>query len=140
MRQFDIGMSPVTVDRNNLILIVKGNRDRHRETFVKACAVFKERAIAQIEDLVSQIKAGKVRSLHIPLPVPEEHTEDYDRALRMLDMHTGSTIELTEDAYRCLVDDEWGWRHSFLSNTVAYTSEYPRPPEAYTVPLPIELP
>jgi hypothetical protein len=60
------------------------------------------------------------RHLSLSLPVPEVHTDDYDRILRMLKMHTEPTIELTEEAAMHLVDDQWGWSKSFASNTSSY--------------------
>lgn len=125
MRQFEIGMAPVRVDKDWLVRTVRSNRQQHHAVFVKACKQFKTLALQRLEALVDEVAAGKVRSLHVPLPIPEEHTEDYDRAIRMLERHVDPTVELTEDAYRCLVDDEWGWRRSFLSNTVAYSSGFP---------------
>jgi hypothetical protein len=56
----------------------------------------------------------------VALPVPEEHLADYDRAIAMLERHIEPTIQLSETAYAQLVDDDWGWRDQFVSNTYSY--------------------
>jgi hypothetical protein len=115
------GFSSVTVNVADLIATVATNRAKHRAVFERAVEVFRERAIAECNALADRIGRNDIpRHLSLSLPVPEVHTDDYDRILRMLKMHTEPTIELTEEAAMHLVDDQWGWSKSFASNTSSY--------------------
>jgi hypothetical protein len=118
-------MADVTVDKGWLVSVVTANRDAHRGVFEEAVEKFRVLALERLDALVKQITAGQIVALHVRLPIPEEHTDDYARALKMLDAHVGTTVELSETAYRCLVEDEWGWHRAFVSNTMAYMNTYP---------------
>jgi hypothetical protein len=96
------------------------NRTKHHAAFVKACEVFREKAIAELNAMTDAVARGDIRRLYVSLPVPEEHTADYDRAIQMLNLHLGDTVELSEEAFTRLVQDEWGWRNAFLLNTASY--------------------
>lgn len=114
------GMGDVTVAKAALITILRDNRAVHRKTFDVAVVKFREQAIERLDALITEIKQGKLPQLYVPLPMPEEHTGDYDRAIKMLEMHIEDTITLSEDAYARLVDDDWGWKQAFFSNTASY--------------------
>lgn len=116
------GLSPITVSTSELLEIVKTNRDKHRGIFEEALIIYRKKAIAELDSIIKKLESGKTPSLYINLPVPEEHTDDYTRAIKMLGMHNGPTIELDEQAYMRLVDDEWGWSDLFTANTIGYVS------------------
>lgn len=117
----ETGIGDVTVSKDDLLRIVNKNRAEHRTTFDAALVKFREKAIVELDAIIAELKAGQFpKHLASRLPRPEEHTADYDRAIRMLTMHTEATIALSEEAYARLVDDDWGWRDAFLSNTHSY--------------------
>lgn len=121
-RRQNIGMSDITVSKSDLLEILRKNRDGHRETFDKAVEEFRSVSVKRLNAIVRQIKSGKMPNLYTlaRLPVPEEHTADYDRAIRMMEMHTEENVSLNEQAYARLVDDEWDWRVSWMANTAMY--------------------
>lgn len=112
----------VEVTTADLLADVTANRAKHRAIFDEAVIEFRKRAITKLDALIKDLNAGKTPDLYVHLPVPEEHTNDYDRAIKMLQLHTGETIELNEQTYTNLVEDSWGWSELFTSNTVGYTS------------------
>jgi hypothetical protein len=113
-------MRTITVNKTDLIDKMSANRDEHNATFRKALEVFREKAIERFEQQIADVKAGKMPDRYLNLPWPEEHTQDYDRALQMLYWHQGAEIELTEAEFTQYVQDDWGWRQSFAINTTAY--------------------
>ena len=114
------GIGRITVDRRFLAQVLRDNREKHHAEFLKAVEGFRAKAVKELNRLADEIRDGKIpRTLALGLPIPEEHTADYDRAIRMLEIHQGETIELEEDAYSRLVDDDWGWKEAF-SGTNAY--------------------
>jgi hypothetical protein len=115
-------MRTITVNKLLLMATMSTNRDAHRATFEKALEVFRVKAIERFEQSIADVKAGKMPDRFLNLPWPEEHTQDYDRALQMLHWHQGDEIELTESEFTQYIQDDWGWRQSFASNTTAYVT------------------
>lgn len=115
-------MRTITVDKAQLLAKLGANRAAHAATFQLAIEKYREQAIEHFERYVKAIKAGGDVPRVLPLPQPEEHTEDYDRAIEMLKWHQGDTIQLDEGEFRQYVHDDWGWARSFLSNTTSYTN------------------
>lgn len=123
------GIGDITVDKAALIETLRVNRAQHEDVFLRACTQFQERAIQELEGVMAVIRSGKVpRMVGVSMPIPEQHTDDYDRAIAMLERHIGETVTLSEEAYARLVDDDWGWRDAFASSTVAYLDRHGGPP------------
>jgi hypothetical protein len=57
----------------------------------------------------------------VSIPRPEDHTADYNRAIKMIEMHEGDTITLGEDEFAQLVMDDWAWKRQFLDSSAMYS-------------------
>lgn len=104
---------------------IQRNRDEHVALFEQACERYHEEALAWLSTRMEEIRAGvKTRPtrVYFNLPMPEEHTDDYDRVLKMLELHTQDTIELNEHEVGQYVLNEWHWAATFAANTVSYAS------------------
>ena len=113
-------MNTITVDKAKLMQTLVENRAKHRDTYFKAIEVYRAKAIEIFEEQLEALKAGKLPERSLRLPLPEEHTADYDRAVEMLHWHEGDTVELTEREFAQYVQDDWGWRQTFTANTTSY--------------------
>jgi hypothetical protein len=112
----------VTLDKAALLEVLRDNRTRHRAVFDKAIEGYRERAIAELDARIQQLKARKGNvDLYIRLPEPVDHTRDYDRVIRMVEMHQNDTVELDEDAFAAYVEDDWDWKREFVGTTARYT-------------------
>jgi hypothetical protein len=58
--------------------------------------------------------------MYISLPMPEDHTDDYERAIKMLDLDVREDIELTEQEFAQYVLDDWGWKDQWTTTNSAY--------------------
>jgi len=114
--------SKIVVDKDQLLDTLKDNRDTHRTAFMAAMDKFRTLAIERFEENIEEIKRGGPVRTFLELPVPEEHTKDYDRAIMMLEWDKGTEVELSEVEFAQYVEDDWGWQQSFASNTMSYTS------------------
>lgn len=112
-------LTKITVKKDDLIERLKANRDAHRAEYDAACSVYRERCIEEIEHMLADARSGVIRR-NLTLPIPEEHTEDYDRAIDMLEWAQSDTIDLTQQEFATLVRNQWGWLQSFTSNTSSY--------------------
>lgn len=118
-----------TVKKSELVEILNKNKEAHRGLFEKAIAEYRESAILELESWLKLIKSGQSIRAYTQLHVPEDHTDDYARVIRMMSMHQNETVELTENQFAQYVMDEWGWKTEFqsamLSNST-YSATLPR--------------
>jgi hypothetical protein len=112
----------VTVRKAELLERLTENRARHRELFEQACDGYRKQAIEAVEERVAQIRGGKLIALAFALPLPEDHTGDYDRAIMMVKMEVEDTIDLTESEFAQLVMDDWAWKRQWVQTTSNYVS------------------
>lgn len=115
-------MNTVTVKVDRLKKTLKKNRKDHRETYEKALERYRELAVREFEKNIRQVKKGKPVRRALALPLPEDHTKDYDRTLEMLEWEVGDEVELTEYEFQQYIQDDWGWKQSFTSNTTGYVT------------------
>lgn len=118
-------MRNVTVDKSELISILKGNMSAHREAFEEA---YDEYGKAVIRNLENTLKAAKEKSpqevkLTFNLVCPQDHTEDYERALHMLELEVNDTVRLDEREFAELVQDDWGWKGQFAASYFSLTGK-----------------
>ena len=113
-------LTKITVDKTDLIARLRANRDAHQAEYEQAVGVYRDRCIQEIESMLADARAGVIRR-NLTLPIPEEHTEDYDRAIDMLEWAQSDTIDLTQAEFATLVRNQWGWLQSFVANTSSYT-------------------
>lgn len=120
-------MRTIRIKKDELRTIVANNARVHAQEFQ---AAFSAWAVAQGDKL-----AAAIRKLGSPdfvpanasdlvgslvLAPPHDHSDDYSRVLRMLDLSADDVIELQEGEYVQYVEDEWGWKRSFKAITSSY--------------------
>ena len=115
-------MYQVKVEKARLLGVLKENRANHRAIFEKAQEVYRDKMVEELDRMIAEAKRGDKIRRAFSLPEPEDHTDDYDRAIGMLGMSVDDTVDLTLDEYRQYVEDEWGWQRSFASNTASYVA------------------
>jgi hypothetical protein len=117
----DFGMSKVTVKKAELLAAIRKNRDTHNTTFLSAQEGYRAQAIEELDRMLKDAREGKKIRRSVELVEPEEHTRDYDRVIRMLEMSTAEEIMITEKQFSQYVLDEWGWMRAFAQSTSRYT-------------------
>jgi hypothetical protein len=115
-------MENIRVSKADLIETITKNRDEHRETFLAAQKKFRERVIEALDQRLEEARAGKHVSLTISLPEPVDYTDEYQRALDMLDWEQREEVELDQESFAQLVRNEWSWARHWAQNSLAYTS------------------
>jgi hypothetical protein len=111
------------VNKDELLGILRENREKHRAVFEAALEGWRKDAIAHCNTIASQLKAGKRTRVHIIMPMPADHTADYDRAIRSLELHTQPTIQLDERDAAQLIQDDWGWKHEWARTSNRYAAD-----------------
>lgn len=119
-------MHQVTVGKERLREALTTNRAAHVEAFDAVWKKFRETAEEQSHEMYQQIidaRPGDRIRLTLHLQVPENHADDYDRALQMLDWEQEQTVVLSEHEFAELIQDDWGWKRQFASTGFAYVGE-----------------
>lgn len=116
-------MKQITVKKDELLKVLKDNRKEHQNLVWKAQEGFKIAAKEKLEELLEQVKKNKLVeffTLH-ELNQPMDKTEDYDRAIQMLEMEVEDEVKVSESEFRCYVQDKWGWTDQMLLSNTKYT-------------------
>ncbi len=116
----DDGFNLVVVKKAELIAVLKSNRDNHRQEFEKALDGWKILAIQTLEERLTDARKGVHKAVFINLPMPEDHTRDYDRRIRMYEMDVEDTVEMDEHEFAQYVEDDWGWKQGWTTSNATY--------------------
>jgi hypothetical protein len=108
------------LNKDALKAILEGNRAQHWKTFLKAQQGFRTRVIAELDRRLEDARAGRKIDLSFGLPEPQDHTADYDREIRMLELETEDVVILSAHLFDQLVMDNWGWSATFTATNSAY--------------------
>lgn len=111
------------INKSELIGVLTANRDGHREKFLAAQEAYRARVIEMLDQRLADAREGRRIDLAFRLPVPEDHTADYDREIRMLEMEVDENVTLDSRLFDQLVMDNWAWSPAFAATNAAYAVE-----------------
>ena len=114
-------MKGVTVKKEELLTKLRENREGHRAISLEAQAGYKTAVIEELEKRLADARDGKRVQVHVRMDAPDDHTEEYDRSIAMLEMSVDDEIEVTAHEFACFVMDDWGWKQDFLLSNSAYS-------------------
>jgi hypothetical protein len=115
-------MEQLLLDKEELLDILRLNRDKHREVFTEALASYKKVLLADAEAKVKALQRGKIPDLQIRFTRPEDHTRDYDRVIRMVQMHQDEYYGMTEQDFAQYVEDDWHWKRQWAVTASSYAA------------------
>jgi len=121
MRQIHNITMSVKCNKDYVLDALKKNRENHIKIVKEAKNGYLKEAEKQLKSRLEKIKNGYMTSLSFDLLIPADHTDEYDTIIKMLEMHTDDTIELSADEVRQLIENKWSWMNSFLSNNACYS-------------------
>lgn len=115
-------MQIVTCRVSEVLAILQKNRKTHRETFEKALEGYRKTVIEHLEQRLKDAKSGRKVNIYIQLEEPQDQTKDYDRAIQMLEMSIDDKVELSQQEFAQLVQDDWSWKEQFTLTNTRYLS------------------
>jgi hypothetical protein len=113
-------MSSIQVKRTDLIEALTKNMDRHRENFLEAQKGYRAAMIKELDQMLTDARAGNKIRRQISLPEPEDHTAEYNTAIRMLEMCVDDKIQISSLEFQQLVMDDWGWKKHWTDTVSNY--------------------
>lgn len=126
-------MKDITVNKDELLEKLEENRRDHRQVFEEALEGYRREVIRRLEEHIKETKEGKNRDVYVSMPVPKDHTVDYDRAIAMVRMSVGNTITVSETDFAQYVMDDWRWQREFIENSYGSRTARSEKFSAYTV-------
>jgi hypothetical protein len=109
-------MHVVRVRKEELVQRVAENRDRHRDEFEKGLDLYRKAVVAELETWLERARKGKEVATRTALVAPQDHTQEYEQLLDMLEMSVETEIELTAQEFAQYVRDDWGWKRQFTDS------------------------
>jgi hypothetical protein len=106
----------------DLIKVIKENREKHKSDYDYAVQLYKEKLVQAFEKHLGEAREGKEVPHDVGLVKPVEYLKDYDRAIKMYEMTSQTTVTLDQNTFSQLVMDEWAWKNNFNTNTFSYVS------------------
>lgn len=113
-------MREIRVLRTKLLVILRANRQDHYAELVKAQAKYRELMIQELDKRIAEARQGGPILRAFMLPEPQNHTEDFDRSISMLEMEVREEVELSEAEFRRYVQNRWEWAESWNETARAY--------------------
>ncbi len=118
-------MHSVKIKRNELLEIVRQNKEKHIKEFNEAVEDFKRAVIKISEENLALANSGDLKEIAKIKSVPQKpisYESSYTRAIRMLELSVETEIELELHDFDQLVQDEWQWKQSFTTSNSTYKS------------------
>lgn len=114
-------MDLIRVNKKDLIAKLTENRATHHAAFEEAMAGYKTRAIELLEEHIERIKAKAPERVMVNLPMPQDHTDDYDRVIDMLDWSQDDDVWVNAHEFSTYVNDEWFWKEEVTATNALYS-------------------
>lgn len=115
-------MQKVKIKTAALLEAVVANRETHTAQFKQAFEEYRRQLILKLEAMAQQVKdGGEAESRVTDLPEPQDHTAEYDKVIRMLQMSADDVVELdVPHEFDCYVMDNWAWKKAFSASNSRY--------------------
>lgn len=109
-------MENIRVSKQELLTIVKENREKHKKEYLEAIKAYRVKAADLLNQELEKIINGDKFQIRFDLVKPDSHEKEYDLAIKMLEMSVDDVIEISEQEFNELINDEWNWKYSFKTS------------------------
>lgn len=113
----------VRIKKQELLDVVKANLAKHKEIVDEAFAKYREMAIAELDAMLAEAKAGKRIRRAVSLVEPIDQTPEYTSLIRKLEMSTENEVSLEEHEFECFVMDRWQWKRQWSTSNSMYSAK-----------------
>jgi len=112
-------MDSVKINRDELLKIVRENKEKHIKEYEEAVNDFRLAVIKISNENMEIVNAGKIDIKSLPTK-PTSYESNYVRVIRMLELSVDTVIELSQYDFAKLVLDEWEWKQIFSTSNSTY--------------------
>lgn len=115
------------VAKDVLLQRLKENRDKHQEVYEEAMEGWKRAFTKKLQDALEKLTNGEsVEPSSIYLQKPRSHTDEYDKAVCMIEASLDLEFELRADDFDQYFCDNWSWKEQFVNNATDYGAKLGR--------------
>lgn len=118
-------MHSVKINKDELLKIVRENKTKHVSEYEEAVIDYKTGVVKLAKENLKLANSGdlsKIARIKAAPHAPTSYEDNYNRAIRMLELSVDEVIELEEDVFNQLVLDEWAWKRAFSAMSASYKS------------------
>lgn len=118
-------MNSIKMDRKELLKIVKENATKHSSDYNESVEDYKVAVLKLAKanlKLANTAELEQISRIKVVPARPINYSDNYNRAIRMLELSVEDTIEVEEHIFNQLVLDEWGWKQQFVAQSAMYKS------------------
>jgi hypothetical protein len=114
-----------TVEKSRLETQLRENMAQHLNKVHKAQDRYQQLVIEELERRLDQAKNGHAvdPSFLVHLPIPQDYTKEYERALDRLSWMREAEVTLDYAEFNRYVRDEWEWNDRFIASNSVYLTE-----------------
>lgn len=116
-------MHSVKINREELLQIVRENKEKHIAAYNEAVADYKTAVLKIAKDnqkLAASQDLENFKKIKAVPGAPVSYESSYSRAIRMLELSVEDIIEVEETVFNQLVLDEWSWKNAFVMSNSTY--------------------
>lgn len=117
-RHTDIDLK-VEVDRKKVIKKLKENLKKHQAENKSATELYTISLIKFCQENLTRAQSNKSIKRSEP-PKPKDYSDEYKRAIEMLELSNADTITLTANDYAKFYLDEWEWTRDWFAINSTY--------------------
>ena len=118
-------MDKVKVDKNDLLSVLKTNRDKHEKDYNDAMGGYRLVAEAQLKKVLKKVKSGEKFSLYFrDLHEPDSHIKEYQNVIDMLEVSSDQFVQISMEDYLKYYKNEWNWCTSWKFHNSGYATLY----------------
>lgn len=111
-------MNNVKVKKEELLKVLKANKEVHDTEVAAAQLVFRKELEQELRSKLLKVEmGGKLPELYIQAHPPEEHTEDFENAIAMVEASVDDILELDFSQFKQWFQNKWGWAASYAAHT-----------------------
>ena len=118
-------MESVKINRKQLLAIIVENRAKHVSEYNESVEDYKAGVVKLAKENLKLANSGeleKIARIKAAPQAPVSYEDNYNRAIRMLELSVDDVIELQEHDFGQLVLDEWAWKRTFTAMSASYKS------------------
>src|SRR6185312_5027345 len=104
------GTITIRVDKARLLAALEENKAAHSATYEKAKAGYIKVTRQSLEDMLQRVVSGELLPRVFLDAPPDDHTDDYDDVIAMIQWSQDDNIELTQGQFKQYIQDDWGWK------------------------------
>lgn len=115
----------VTVKKTELVEKIKKAKDEHVKQYEEALRGWIDQMQDAAKRVIDRSEKGLLRAFpkefHNLMQMPSLHIDDFDQALKMLEMSVDDEIMLEPDDFNQLVLGNWAWKERWVATNAMYS-------------------